>query len=317
MVYWFFARASFGPLTEARLAQESLRRRFTEMERQLEEKTARLDRAIEQLEREVSERRRAEQELRQAQQKLREVYGGLGRVQSSAALLENLAALGNLVAVVSHEVLNPLNILVMGLDRLKASPELHPSLAEEVRLLSQQAGWLARVTQDILSFARFRPLERQVVDLNETVRQTLRLMESDLRREGIEVDLRLAHDLPPIRADQNQLQQVILNLLTNARDVLPGGGRIVLRTAEARPLFSNEGRVVELRVEDTGPGIPRELADKLFEPFFTTKPKGKGTGLGLSISQRIVEAHGGLIWAENLPEGGAAFTVRLYVDGES
>jgi signal transduction histidine kinase len=110
------------------------------------------------------------------------------------------------------------------------------------------------------------------------------------------------------------MQQVILNLLTNARDAMPDGGRIYIKTSQAKPLFSHEEKVVELRVEDTGPGIAPENIDKIFDPFFTTKPEGEGTGLGLSVCQGIVEAHGGIIWAENAPSGGAAFVVRMTVD---
>ena len=109
----------------------------------------------------------------------------------------------------------------------------------------------------------------------------------------------------------NQLQQVILNLLTNARDAMPDGGLLTLST----DLVHTDGqRFLELRVEDTGAGIVPEHLGKLFDPFFTTKDEGKGTGLGLSICQGIVEAHGGEIGAENVPGGGAAFVVRLGVE---
>ncbi len=125
------------------------------------------------------------------------------------------------------------------------------------------------------------------------------------------MELKLAEGLPTIMADQDQLQQVVLNLLTNARDVMPKGGRLVLSTAEIEPLFADKERTLEFRIEDTGPGISPEHMDKLFDPFYTTKEEGKGTGLGLSICQGIIESHGGVIWAENVPGGGAAFIVQL------
>ncbi|MEE9304919.1 MAG: ATP-binding protein, partial [bacterium] len=173
------------------------------------------------------------------------------------------------------------------------------------------------ITRDLLSFSRQRTPERRSINLNDTVTKTLALLEYDLKLQNISLELNLAEGLPSIQADEDQLRQVVLNLLTNARDVMPKGGRLVLGTAGVEPLFADKEGAVELRVEDTGPGIASEDMDKLFEPFFTTKPVGEGAGLGLSICQGIVEAHGGIIWAENVPGGGAAFIIHLNVEGEN
>ncbi len=137
-------------------------------------------------------------------------------------------------------------------------------------------------------------------------------MEHDFRLGNIDVESRFAEELPKVLADQDQLHQVLLNLLNNACDAMPDGGRLILSTYEASLL--NGGRAVELRIEDTGPGIPEEHMDKIFDPFFTTKPEGKGTGLGLSICQGILEAHEGTIRVENLPGGGTAFVISLPLD---
>ncbi len=126
--------------------------------------------------------------------------------------------------------------------------------------------------------------------------------------QNISLELKLDGGLPPVSADQGQLQQVVLNLLTNAKDAMPDGGQLVLST---KAVENNGKKFVELRVEDSGSGIAADHMDKIFDPFFTTKPEGEGTGLGLSICQGIVEAHGGSIRAENIPEGGAALVIQM------
>ena len=153
-------------------------------------------------------------------------------------------------------------------------------------------------------------MQRRRIDLGEIVTQTLGLLERELTLDNIELDLKLAEGLPPVSADQHQLQQVVLNLLTNARDAMPKGGRLSLSIEAVQ---TDGKKFVKLRVEDTGEGIAPEHLGKLFDPFFTTKGEGEGTGLGLSICQGIVDSHGGSIRAENVPGGGAAFIVRLAV----
>jgi two-component system NtrC family sensor kinase len=144
--------------------------------------------------------------------------------------------------------------------------------------------------------------------LNEVVEKALDLVKHDLRIKKIAVEKSLAEDLPTVAADEDQLNQVIINLLTNARDAMGEDGRVIIRTGLVK---SDGARALELRVEDTGPGIDTENMADLFEPFYTTKPEGEGTGLGLAICHGIIEAHGGSIWAENAPEGGAVFLIRL------
>jgi signal transduction histidine kinase len=194
---------------------------------------------------------------------------------------------------------------------LVRNPRIPEDISSDLLDMEEQAERITRIVQDLLYFARHREPKRRSVDFNEMVRRTLGLVEHDLKLNKVDVELELAEDLPSVAADQYQLQQVVLNLLTNARDAMPDGGRILMRTAESKPLFRNEDKAVELRVEDTGDGIAAEHMDKIFDPFFTTKAEGKGTGLGLSICSGIVEAHGGSIWAENVAEGGASFVVRL------
>ena len=264
----------------------------------------------------VIQRKRAEEALEKAHDELREAFDTLEMTQAAAITSEKLAAVGRLTAGVCHEILNPLNFITLCLQRLRNDPDHDPELAEDLRGIQEYSNRIVDITQALLSFSRQHTPERHPIDLNEVLSGTLTLLEHDMKLQNISVELNLAEDLPPILADKGQLHQVLLNLLTNASDFMPKGGRITLSTAEVEPLFEDKGKAVEIRVEDTGPGIAPEDLDKLFEPFFTTKPVGEGTGLGLSICQGIIEAHGGVIWAENAPDGGGAvFIIHLNVEG--
>lgn len=256
----------------------------------------------------LTERKKAEERLLRAHDELQKAYESLERAQSTAIASEKLAALGRLTAGVSHEILNPLNIITLRLYMLINGADVSPKVLSDLKTLEEQAYRIAKIAQDLLSFSRQRPPEPLKLDLNEIAKRTVELVSHDLPLQNIAIEMELAEGLPLVLADQGQLQQVVLNLVTNAMDVMQDGGKLTLRTQAA----SGKGReFVELRVEDTGSGIPPENIDKLFDPFFTTKPEGEGTGLGLSICQGIVEAHGGSIRAENVSGGGAAFIVRL------
>lgn len=233
------------------------------------------------------------------------------RAREQLVRSEKLASMGRLTAGVSHEILNPLFGITTSLQTLINDPDTPSEITSDLRDMQEQANRIAKITQDLNYFARHRLPERRSVDLNETVKRTLSLVKHELRLQNIAVELDLPEGMPPIFADQDQLQQVILNLLTNARDAMPDGGRLVLSTDTVQ----TDGQVfVELQVEDTGPGIAPEHMGKIFEPFFTTKPEGKGTGMGLSICHGIIKSHGGAIWAENVPEGGAVFVIQLGIE---
>ena len=258
----------------------------------------------------LRERTQAEEERRQAHEELKQAYEAMERTQAQLVRSEKLASVGKLTAGVSHEILNPLNIIMMSLQLMIKNPDSHPATTDQLRILQEQADRIAKITQNLLYFSRQREPERRRIDLGEIVTQTLGLLERELTLDNIELDLKLAEGLPPVSADQHQLQQVVLNLLTNARDAMPKGGRLSLSIEAVQ---TDGKKFVKLRVEDTGEGIAPEHLGKLFDPFFTTKGEGEGTGLGLSICQGIVDSHGGSIRAENVPGGGAAFIVRLAV----
>ncbi len=219
---------------------------------------------------------------------------------------DKLAALGQMVAGIAHELNNPLTT-IMGYGHLLLERQLDAKALAEAHRICQEAERAARVVRSLLMLARESKLERTVVHLNEIVERTLRLCSYDLQRSGISVDLDLDPQLPPTLANPVQMQQVVLNLVVNSQQAIGESGnpgRIVLRTRHgAERIF--------LHVEDNGPGIPPDLHERIFDPFFTTKPVGVGTGLGLSIVNGILRQHGGEIQVSSMPGAGASFTASF------
>lgn len=229
-------------------------------------------------------------------------------LERSARQAEKLAALGTLAAGLAHELNNPIGILSSRIEIMLLDAEsrpLPPEVADDLHVLHRHAQRVARIALGLLSFARQSSGERAPVDLNNLVEETLFLMEKQVVKEGIAVKRTLAPDLPPIWGDGNALQQVMFNLLTNARDALTQGGEIAVETA---PIEGQPGGA-RLVVKDTGPGIPPELLSRIFDPFFTTK--SEGTGLGLSISYGIVRDHKGTVDVQSRPGEGTTFILTF------
>lgn len=221
---------------------------------------------------------------------------------------EKLSALGMLLAGVAHELNNPLSI-VLGQAALLETLATSDSQRDRALRIRTAAERCARIVKTFLAMARDQPASRRAVRLNELVRQSLEFAAYHIRRGGIEVVEELAPNLPEVQGDPDQLNQVVVNLLINAAQALEdhaGPRRITLSTAWLR-----RNGEVELRVADSGPGVPEELRRRVFDPFFTTKPTGSGTGVGLSVCHGMIAAHGGSIHAEAAPGGGALFRVRL------
>jgi signal transduction histidine kinase len=176
--------------------------------------------------------------------------------------------------------------------------------------LIHRSGWrCAEIIRALCAYAHTGPLEFQPCDLNALVRDTLLLVEHQLRRgANITVLTDLAPHLPPLQGDRNQLAQVLLNLLTNACDAMPEGGEIRIRTE-----YDASTHHLILSVSDTGVGIPQEIRSRIFEPFFTTKPPGRGIGLGLALVAEIVHAHGGEVKVHSVPGQGTTFVLSFPV----
>ena len=227
-------------------------------------------------------------------------------LQAKLMHTEKMAALGQLVSGVAHEVNNPLAAIVGFADLLLENPAIPAEAKEELRVILAEAQRTRGIVQNLLSFARHMPAQREPVQINTVLEQVLKLRAYDCANHGIQIVEHYQQDLPLLAGDPHQLQQVFLNILNNAYDAIrevERPGRIEIRTAA-------HGGQIEIRLRDNGPGISHP--ERIFDPFFTTKEVGKGTGLGLSICYGIVRAHQGEIVAENHADGmGCTFTVRL------
>ncbi len=226
---------------------------------------------------------------------------------------EKLAAVGQLVSGVAHELNNPLTSIAGLAEFLQERTGFGPAEREHLRVIHEQAERAGRIVRNLLTFARRGTPGEGTVDLQDVVSRTTLLIGYELQLRGIElVEERTPAPLP-VRGNADELQQVALNLVANAvqavRSLAPGLPRRVTVTTELR------GNEAQVRVRDSGPGVPAELVPRLFTPFFTTKEPGEGTGLGLSLSFRIVEAHGGVLRHETPPGGGAAFWFGLPLSG--
>jgi PAS domain S-box-containing protein len=229
-------------------------------------------------------------------------------LERSARQADRLAALGTLAAGLAHELNNPIGVISSRAELVLLDTESGPlpeAVREDLQVIHRHAQRVTRIAQGLLSFARHSSGEHGPVDLNRVVDETLLLVEKLIVKDGIALKRALAPDLPPIWGDASAIQQVVMNLLTNARDAAAAGGEISIETAEvAEPAGG-----VRLIVRDTGPGIPPELLPRIFDPFFTTK--ANGTGLGLSISYGIVREHQGTVDVHSQPGEGTTFVLTF------
>lgn len=227
-------------------------------------------------------------------------------LQAKLMHTEKMAALGQLVSGVAHEVNNPLAAIVGFTDLLLENPSVSQEAKQDLAVILQEAQRTRQIVQNLLSFARQMPAQREPVLLNSVVRQTLKLRSYDLLSHGVEVVESYSDELPLAIGDPHELQQVFLNIINNAYDAIQEvrrRGRIEIATCRTNEL-------VEVRITDNGPGL--QHPERIFDPFYTTKEVGKGTGLGLSICYGIINAHRGEIIAHNNPDGiGCTVRVRL------
>jgi PAS domain S-box-containing protein len=228
-------------------------------------------------------------------------------LERSARQTEKLAALGTLAAGLAHELNNPIGIISSRAELMllegdsRALPE---DLRDDLAVIHRHAQRVARIAQGLLSFSRHSAGQLGPVDLNRVIDETLLLAEKQIVEEGVVLKRSLAPALPAVWGDANALQQVVLNLLTNARDAIGRQGEISVETSPA-----SRAGAVRLRIRDTGPGIAPEVLPRIFDPFFTTK--SAGTGLGLSVSYGIVREHRGTVDVESKPGQGTTFTLTL------
>ena len=239
-------------------------------------------------------------------EKLLSVLDELSRTQAQLVHSEKLASLGVLAGGVAHEINNPL-MVILGRTELTLMDEGIVSEAREnLDTIRQETERIAEIVHSLLTFSRKSRQEKiEDISVNDVLERTLMLSEHQLTLGNVRVTKELDLDLPEIRTNPGQLQQVFMNLIINAHHAMPDGGELTIRTS-ALP----EDRVF-IEIEDSGCGIPPESLDRVFDPFFTTKEEGKGTGLGLSVSRNIVESQGGKIGVQSTVGVGTVFRVVL------
>jgi len=255
---------------------------------------------------------------------------------------EKMASVGLLAAGMAHEIGSPLSAIIGYAGILRDEVAHDPDKADYLRRIEQEAGRIDRIVRDLLNYARPTPAENERVDIAPFLREAMEMLDRQGIFKKMSISLSIAGDLPTVCLDRHQLLQVLINLVLNARDAMPAGGKLevtatkdVMETAYERskstgqmtlgrrredfggifrapfPVDEFAASCVRIVISDSGEGIAPESLEKIFDPFFTTKEPGKGTGLGLSISASIIDSFGGRITVESAPEKGARFSIWL------
>jgi PAS domain S-box-containing protein len=222
---------------------------------------------------------------------------------------ERLAAVSVMAAGLAHELNNPLAVLANRIECMEQEVRDGAdvsSFTQDLQVLGEHTARLGGVTRDLLRFARDYDEEPVPIDLGEICRRIAGLLERSLAAKGVRLTVDSGSDLPLFKGSERAIETVCMNLLVNAADAMPSGGSV-----EVRARLSQSGDAAEMVVQDTGPGVPVHLRQRIFEPFFTRKGNGKGMGLGLALCRSIVERHGGRIWVESGEDRGSRFVVSL------
>jgi two-component system NtrC family sensor kinase len=219
---------------------------------------------------------------------------------------EKMALIGRMSAGIAHEINNPLTGLLTFEHLLKSEDGLSDKGKEYLDIMYDETSRMREIVMGLLNFSRESSLEMKLLDVNEVIREWLKLLRSQKDFKDITIEKKLAEGLSKVNGDANQLKQVIGNLCFNACEAMPAGGILSISTSE------ENGKVL-ISIADTGCGIKEEHLEMIFEPFYTTKSVGKGTGLGLSVSYGIVRKHGGIMKVESKEGKGTTFTITLPV----
>jgi len=235
-----------------------------------------------------------------------------------------MKSIGRLAAGVAHEVKNPLAIITMGVDYLEGQPNEDRNTQEILKEIRSAVKRADNVIRGLLDFSAPRQLEVSEANLTEIIERAMVLVRGEMSGRPFEVVMDFQPKLPVLRLDRMKVEQVFVNLITNAVHAMPEGGKLTVRVlskqltgigenlaGSAAEAFHVGDQVVVAEVDDTGTGIPESKLGKIFDPFYTTKPTGKGTGLGLTVTRSIIDLHGGTIEITNRPEGGARATVMF------
>ena len=246
------------------------------------------------------------------------------RLQEQLFQSQKMESIGILAGGIAHDFNNILSAILGHAELLHEFSNLDDAGKEKVRIIENGARKAGQMISKLLSFARKGSLETVPLNLNDILKDTVDLMERIMTKKNVEIKMEIDNTIPPIEGDANQLEQVVMNIMVNAGDVMPKGGVITIATSavdlerdagSVHPLLA-PGKYVVLKISDTGPGIPEEIRDKIFDPFFTTKGPGKGTGLGLAMVYGIVKEHHGVINVRTETGRGAAFDIYLPASGK-
>ena len=228
----------------------------------------------------------------------------LQKAQQALLQSEKLAAMGRLTSQIAHELNNPIYGIMNTLELLKTEVPAESKRRRILELSLSETQRLSEMLRNMLSFSKPEEEKRRPVKMNELVEGILLVMEKQMKESNIKVETSFDDEIPEVIASTNQMRQVMLNIIKNAKEAMPKGGTLTVRTTK-------EDKHVLIHVQDTGVGIPEEIKDKIFEAFFTTKQKVKGVGLGLSVCYGIIKDHGGEIKVESEEGKGTTFTIRL------
>ncbi len=256
--------------------------------------------------RDITKRKRAEEALLKAYQDLQEAKDML--VQT-----EKMAAMGQLAAGADHEIRNPLHIMSLRVEMMEMKEDLPEDMRKVLDIIKLQINRIVRILEGLRDFSRMPQIKTVPSSLNGLVRRVLALNVRRLATDNITVETRYEEDLPPTLLDTDMMEGVLTGLISNAADAMQGRGNKLLRVTTRLIESKEHERWIQMVLSDTGLGIRSEDLSRIFDPFFTTKGPDKGTGLGLSIAYRIIQGHGGRIWAENNEGEGASIYIDLPV----
>lgn len=247
-------------------------------------------------------------EIERSESELEAAYRKLKEAETQLMHTSKLSTLGELAAGLAHEIKQPITVIKGLSDSLLRNCEKDANLRDKVRLIHEASLRMEAIVRHLRIFSRMDDTATRPFDLNKVIKDALTITQEMFRKNGIALNLDLSPCLPRVHGSPNRLEQVVINLISNAKDAMPGGGTVEIATST----LEGEGRKsVKMSIKDSGCGMAPDVVQRVFEPFFTTKEAGKGTGLGLSISHSIIKEHNGDITVETVPGKGATFNVVL------
>ena len=245
---------------------------------------------------------------------IKKAFQDLKEVQEQIVWTEKLASLGKLAATIAHEINNPLagvlnyiRLIIKQLSRNNFSHEKLEDISRYLKIMESETARCGDIVKVLLAFARRTKIIMESNNIEDIINKTLNLISHELEMKELQLIKRIASNLPRVKCDFKQIQQVLLNLMYNASEAMPNGGTLTITANRAKGAQA----LLEIAISDTGCGISEKDMEHIFEPFFTTKEEGKGVGLGLSVVYGIIARHNGTIAVESEPGKGSTFKVRL------